>query len=333
MEKFTAQAQTTEEAVAKALSVLAIDHEEADITVLQESKKGFLGIGQRDAIVQVEKKEKEDIMEEVLGFSRDNPPHKQYEEQQAQEQEASEKEEAEAVEETVPDTEDERRDHLTFFEEDLPIEQSEREVVEATPTDREDDSIFLEKELPVEKAEVKHEEQAEEGSLEEKHDRQDREAVESVRQYIIDIGEMMGATPLEVEVSYEDNRVHFDVSSEKAGIIIGRHGKVLNAIQSLAQIHLYNAAYSKLHAHVDIEGYRNRREQKVINVAKKVANKVAQTNQPEILESMSARERKIVHRYLSKNNKVETHSEGKDPNRYLVVEPVLDTHSTAEETD
>jgi spoIIIJ-associated protein len=318
MEKFTAQAPTTEEAIANALSVLGIDRDEADTIVLQEPKKGFLGIGQRDAIVQVEKKEKEDLMKEVLGYSKDNPPHKQYEEVQQEREEVvvtekTSSEKKDIKEANKKETHEEKAEVQVAPEEDQEEQKSSEESFETTKTEDTEGN--------------------EEERLKEKHDRQDKDAVRKVREYIIDIGVMMGADPLEVEVSYEDNRVHFDVTSEKAGIIIGRHGKVLNAIQSLAQIHLYNAAYSKLHAHVDIEGYRKRREQKVVNIAKKVANKVAQTNQPEVLESLGARERKIVHRYLSKNDKVETHSEGKDPNRYLVVEPVLDQRSPLEENN
>lgn len=151
--------------------------------------------------------------------------------------------------------------------------------------------------------------------------REDQEAIQHVHDYLKRVIQAMGIDDATVELSQDSEQVLFDITTEDAGLVIGRHGKVLNGLQRLAQIQLHQHADNKLYVRVDAENYRSRRRGTVQHLAEKTANKVKQTNQPVILEPMPAHERKQIHRYLHHHSGVKTHSEGKEPNRYLVVEP------------
>ena len=150
---------------------------------------------------------------------------------------------------------------------------------------------------------------------------EDQEAIQHVHDYLKRVIQAMGIDDATVELSQDSEQVLFDITTEDAGLVIGRHGKVLNGLQRLAQIQLHQHADNKLYVRVDAENYRSRRRGTVQHLAEKTANKVKQTNQPVILEPMPAHERKQIHRYLHHHSGVKTHSEGKEPNRYLVVEP------------
>ncbi|MEG0288216.1 MAG: RNA-binding cell elongation regulator Jag/EloR [Carnobacterium sp.] len=154
-----------------------------------------------------------------------------------------------------------------------------------------------------------------------KNSQNNEEAVQLVSDYLADVAQQMGAAAT-VDVEKSRNQVTFHIHTEKAGLVIGKHGKTLNALQSLAQVLLYHHAPTKLTAIVNVGDYRERREAVLKQLANRTAERVVRTNLPVFLEPMPAFERKQIHFYLSKNKQVATHSEGNEPHRYLVVEPV-----------
>lgn len=113
--------------------------------------------------------------------------------------------------------------------------------------------------------------------------------------------------------------MHLD--SEKQGILIGKHGKTLNALQYLAQVFIHRVAENKLSVVVNVGDYREKRQAILERLAKRTAEKVKQTGRPVFLEPMPAFERKQIHSVLSQDEFIKTHSEGDEPFRYLVVEP------------
>lgn len=285
-DKYIAQAQTEQEAITKGLNALGITEDEAIISVEQPAKKGFLGIGQQDAVVVVERKEKMDVLDELLANEISDiniSPNKKAQRKVTQKEEPQQ--EAVKVEATT-----------------------EKEVeVQETPVavaDVEEDELDGEDELT----------EAEIAEL-------DQKAIDEVNVYLKEIIVMMDITDAEVYTSRVDNRVKYDIETENAGLVIGRHGKVLNGLQTLAQNHMHQLAHSKINVRVDAEKYRERRKNTVENLAERTADKVIKTNRPVRLDPMPAHERKQIHRQLNKNSKVKTHSEGRDPKRYLVVEP------------
>lgn len=296
MDKYVAQGATTQAAIEEGLQKLGISREEAIIDIQSEGRKGFLGIGQKDAIVTVRRKESNKF-NQVLAEATDLSMDKSVKE--------------------VP-TNESLSATVSTEAMDEPVQSEDESLSEKTEATNEEH----EKAAPesAEVVEVANEDTAyDEDDPEE--NREDQEAIQHVHDYLKRVIQAMGIDDATVELSQDSEQVLFDITTEDAGLVIGRHGKVLNGLQRLAQIQLHQHADNKLYVRVDAENYRSRRRGTVQHLAEKTANKVKQTNQPVILEPMPAHERKQIHRYLHHHLGVKTHSEGKEPNRYLVVEP------------
>ncbi|GEK88943.1 spoIIIJ-associated protein [Alkalibacterium putridalgicola] len=312
-DKYTAQASTTEAAIEKGLKALGIEREDATIEVKQEGKKGFLGIGQKDAVVVVKKTNTKNAVEELLS------KEVMLGEDESSTIKPSEKREGKAVPPVEPVAED-PEEVIEAVEE---TEEETEEVEETEATEKTEESSDTE-EKAVSQETAKTEQANEPRSSQEKEDffnEQDEAAVEKVSDYLKTIATKMGVDDVTINIKRDYNRVKFSIETEDAGLIIGRHGKVLNSLQTLAQIQLHQEADNKLYAKVDAENYRDRRKKTVEQLATRTAEKVQRTKRPVILEPMPAHERKQIHRYLNRFSGVQTHSEGKEPHRYLVVEP------------
>lgn len=296
MDKYVAQGATTQAAIEEGLQKLGISREEAIIDIQSEGRKGFLGIGQKDAIVTVRRKESNKF-DQVLAEATDLSMDKSVKEVPTNE----------SLSATVST---EAMDEPVQSEDESPSEKTEA-------TNEEHEKAAPES---AEVAEVASEDTAYDGDDPEEN-QEDQEAIQHVHDYLKRVIQAMGIDDATVELSQDSEQVLFDITTEDAGLVIGRHGKVLNGLQRLAQIQLHQHADNKLYVRVDAENYRSRRRGTVQHLAEKTANKVKQTNQPVILEPMPAHERKQIHRYLHHHSGVKTHSEGKEPNRYLVVEP------------
>lgn len=147
----------------------------------------------------------------------------------------------------------------------------------------------------------------------------DDEAVTALAVYLTDITRDLGA-PSMVKVSRAKGIITFNLETEKKGLLIGKHGKLLNAIQYLSQVYIHRIAKNRLSIVVNVGDYRERRKAIIERLAKQTLRKVRETGQPVFLEPMPAFERKQVHSILSSESDISTHSEGNEPHRYLVVE-------------
>ncbi|MGH3071649.1 MAG: RNA-binding cell elongation regulator Jag/EloR [Gaiellaceae bacterium] len=125
---------------------------------------------------------------------------------------------------------------------------------------------------------------------------------------------------IEVEESDEELRAVCD--GDDLGMLIGRHGQTIDAIQYLANAILFRGRYEERKpVVVDAAGYRDRRQATLDALALRLAEQAAATGQRVELEPMTAVERKIVHEKLKDDPEVETESEGTEPNRYVVIHP------------
>jgi spoIIIJ-associated protein len=125
---------------------------------------------------------------------------------------------------------------------------------------------------------------------------------------------------VEVEESEEQLRVVCDGS--ELGMLIGRHGQTIDAIQYLANAILFRGRYDERKpVIVDAAGYRDRRQATLDALALRMAEQASATGQRVELEPMTAIERKIVHEKLKDDPEVETASEGTEPNRFVVIYP------------
>ena len=230
---------TVDEAIQEGLQVLGITKDQAVIEVLDEGKKGFLGLGKKQARVSIEKR----IVEEPL--------------------------------------------------------------VEPDPVTTEDASSVMEA-------------AASEPVL--LTDLSDEEALAQLGLYLTNISKALNAPAL-VKTARQDGVIIFQLETQKQGILIGKHGKTLNALQYLAQVYIHRIAKNKLSIVVNVGDYREKRQAILERLASRTAEKVKRTGRPVFLEPMPAFERKQIHSVLSKDAYVQTHSEGDEPYRYLVVEP------------
>lgn len=124
------------------------------------------------------------------------------------------------------------------------------------------------------------------------------------------------------EYEGEDGELILDINGGNLAVLIGRHGRVLDALQLI----LSSLLSSQLGFHypvvVDIEGYKNRRRQKVQALARSAAARAKKNGGPVRLKPMTAYERRLVHIALRDDEEITTHSEGEDPERSVVISPV-----------
>ncbi|MEO4055371.1 RNA-binding cell elongation regulator Jag/EloR [Solibacillus sp. CAU 1738] len=146
--------------------------------------------------------------------------------------------------------------------------------------------------------------------------------VQEAKAYIISIAKDMGITDLRIEHKTEGKYTSFKLESEKAALLIGKRGQTLNAIQQLTQLVLNKSAKSFMLVKLDVEDYRERRRVALEQLAERMADKAIHTGKQVVFEPMPSYERKIIHHTLANRLDIETYSEGTEPNRYLVIEPV-----------
>lgn len=132
------------------------------------------------------------------------------------------------------------------------------------------------------------------------------------------------ASGLEVEAALardEPESVLIAFDGPDARYLIGRSGQALDALQLLATFALGRTAGGRLHILFDADGYRLRREQMLINLAREIAEQVRASGEEAVLDPLSPLERRIVHRALTEEAGIRTYSEGEDPHRYIVIAP------------
>jgi spoIIIJ-associated protein len=123
------------------------------------------------------------------------------------------------------------------------------------------------------------------------------------------------------EYEGDEGEIILDIVGGDLGILIGRHGKTLDALQTLVSALTNRAVNRRYPVLVDVEGYRSRRRVKLEDIAKRTAERVARQGRPVKLRPMSSYERKVVHVALRDDRRVITASEGEDPFRQVVVSP------------
>lgn len=124
-------------------------------------------------------------------------------------------------------------------------------------------------------------------------------------------------------IEKEEDKLFVDIteiSSTDKGIVIGKRGNTLDAIQYLLNLTLNRNRDNYTKVIIDIEGYRDKREQTLIRLANKMAEKSKYTKRPIKLEPMNPYERRIIHSALQKVQNVTTYSEGKEPYRRVVIQ-------------
>ena len=124
---------------------------------------------------------------------------------------------------------------------------------------------------------------------------------------------------VEIEIEQTDNVLSGCLRGEDVGLFIGRRGQTIDAVQHLAQRIVFPGGPSDVRVVIDADGYRERRVQTLRDDADEAAEEALHTSSPVEMEPMPASERRIVHEHLRERGDVQTHSEGEEPERRLVV--------------
>jgi len=146
------------------------------------------------------------------------------------------------------------------------------------------------------------------------------EALEELLEEIIDgLGLDAG-----IEIEESDGVLTGKLDGEDVGLFIGRHGQTIDAVQHLAQRIVFPEGPSAVRVVIDANGYRERRAEALRGEADDAADEALRTGGPVELDPLPPFERRVVHEYLRERGDVRTHSEGNEPERYLVVSPPED---------
>jgi spoIIIJ-associated protein len=124
-----------------------------------------------------------------------------------------------------------------------------------------------------------------------------------------------------IDIEESEDEIRATVNGDELGLLIGKHGATIDAVQHLAFRAAYRGRETRKQVTIDAAGYRDRREAALHRMADRAAAEALRYERAVELEPMRAPERKIVHTYLSERSDVETHSEGDEPDRRLVVSP------------
>lgn len=145
--------------------------------------------------------------------------------------------------------------------------------------------------------------------------------VDESRKFLQQVIANMGVSA-EIEVTVQGKNVELNISGEKIAILIGKRGQTLNSLQYLTQLVANRYSEQFINIIVDAENYRRRRQDTLMQLAGRLADKAVRTGQDVALEPMPSYERKVIHTALVTNKKVKTFSSGTDPNRHLVISPI-----------
>ena len=138
--------------------------------------------------------------------------------------------------------------------------------------------------------------------------------------FITDILNIIGIEN-EVKCSYneEEKIMNIELVGSDMGVLIGKRGQTLDSLQYLLSLVVNKGSEDYIKVKIDTENYRERRKETLENLAKNISSKVRKTGKPVSLEPMNPYERRIIHSALQDDKYVETHSEGEEPNRKVVV--------------
>jgi spoIIIJ-associated protein len=146
-------------------------------------------------------------------------------------------------------------------------------------------------------------------------------AVEEIKEIASELFELLGLK-VDFKVKEEEDVVYLDIEAPEAtGLLIGRHGETLNAIQSFLAMAIKQSTGEWVRVVVNIGDWRQKQEEQLVKLADQAAARATETGQPQYLYNLNATQRRMVHLALAENKSVETQSEGEGNERYLVVKP------------
>ena len=300
MKQYIASAKTVEEAVEIGLQELGVSIGDVDVQVVEEGSKGLFGLfGSRPVKVRLTVKDSE---EDPLGDLLEEKPAKKPEKK-------AEKKPEKKAEKKQEEKKPAARAEEKKSEEKKPAEKK----AEKKPAEKKAES-----EAPAEKQEIRTLEKPEVTMI--PADQLDAESPAGVaREFLGELTKLMGVdVTIDMGTDAEGNVYGF-MQGDTLGILIGRRGETLDALQYLTSLKVNRGRDSYTRVTLDTENYRAKREDTLIRLANRMANRALRTGRKVSLEPMNPYERRIIHFALQQNEGVTTHSEGDEPNRHVVI--------------
>lgn len=282
--------KTVEEAVAEGLAQLGITRAEAIVHVVEEPSGGLFGLLRRkQAVVDVSAEDSREDLEKAV--------RQLVSEAAAVPAETAEAEEAAEAAEPAEVKEPE-----------------ETEAEEAAPAK-------AETEAPAE--ETKKEEADEEAPAKAREERpfsaeEQNETAEEAKKFLAGVFKGMDLD-VTMEKMANEERILLNLRGKGLGILIGKHGQTLNALQYLTNLAAGRLYHHRYFVMLDVENYRSRREQTLTALAKRLAEKAKRTGESVELEPMEPGERRIIHLALQADPDIVTDSEGEGSGRHVVI--------------
>jgi spoIIIJ-associated protein len=147
------------------------------------------------------------------------------------------------------------------------------------------------------------------------------EPAEALEELLEEIVDALGLD-VQIEVEAREGVLNGRIKGDDVGLFIGRHGQTIEAVQHLAQRIVFPGGAAPARVLIDADGYRERRAEVLRDDADDAAEEVLRTGRAVEFEPLPPSERRIVHEYLRERGDVQTHSEGEEPQRYVVVSPL-----------
>ena len=283
MSEIRVSAKTVNDAITEALIQLGITSDQLEYEVIEKGSSGFLGIGSRQAVIRAWKKVvKEETVHDIIQKELRRPVERDF---SREEKKKAPKSAAKSC--------------------------AKPAVKPATP-----------------KNTVEHHEVKSQAIVSPKATetvsvvKVDEKAKEECEKFLADVLKAMGMEVKLTSTIDEDGALNIEMAGEHMGILIGKRGQTLDSLQYLANrvANKYQEGYVRVK--LDTENYRQRRKETLENLSKNIAYKVKRTKKPVYLEPMNPYERRIIHSALQADRYVNTHSEGEEPYRRVVVTPV-----------
>ena len=317
MRTYEASARTKEEAIEIGLQELGVSIGDVDVLVVEEGSKGLFGLfGSRPVKVRLTVKDSEEdplgdlLSEKEKQEKKARKPEKKPEEKKTEKAPEEQKPEEKKPEEKKPE---ERRP--------APVQRkAEKKPEEKKP------------EAKPEKQPEGQAETAEETAKPEKRTLEKpevtmipTEALEAdspageAKAFLDELTKLMGVdVTIDMGTDAEGN-VYGYINGDTLGILIGRRGETLDAVQYLTSLKVNKGRENYTRVTLDTENYRAKREDTLIRLANRMANRALRSGRKVSLDPMNPYERRIIHFALQQNEGVDTHSEGDEPNRHVVI--------------
>ncbi len=124
---------------------------------------------------------------------------------------------------------------------------------------------------------------------------------------------------VDITCTQKDGTLYVDLKGDNLGVLIGKRGYTLDSLQYLVSLTVNKGQGSYCNIVLDVENYRERRKESLMQFARNLGKKVKKTRRPAKVEPMSAYERRVIHMALQNDRQLKTSSEGTEPNRYVVI--------------